>query len=69
LDAFAMTLDEFLAAAPQTLALFAARTRELAKTDRTMNPNIPRAEEWWWRDVGAYVEYVELEEKARRQND
>ena len=65
-----MTLDEFLAAAPQTLALFAARTRDLvASGDPDMRPALTSKndEAWWWRDVGAFVEYVDLEERARRR--
>lgn len=62
-----LTLDDFLAVAPTTLALFAARTRELGRTDPGMSPSLPRDEAWWWRDVAAFLDYTELEELVKQR--
>lgn len=53
-----MTLDEFVQQAPATLARFEKATRILAVDDPSMNPNEDRSEWWWWRDVGAFLQYT-----------
>ena len=56
-----ITLDEFLARAPHTLSRFAAATKsQYEQGDATMDPNFPRVEAAWWRDVAAYLNCVEL---------
>jgi len=62
-----MTLDEFVASAPAMLEAFAHATRERAKADVAMDPNCEREPEWWWRDVAAYIEVVDIEELERNQ--
>jgi len=63
-----MTLDQFLAQAPATLASFADATRRAAETDPSMDPNKDRDEAWWWADVGAYLRCLDADETLRRQS-
>lgn len=59
-----ITLDEFLHLAPATLGAFAAATRDAVKTDPTFV--LERDEQDWFRELSAYSEYVELDERSRR---
>lgn len=55
-----MTLEEWLAAMPATLAEFVAQTMEAAKTDDSFDPTRRRPEAWWYREVAAYLNTVEI---------
>lgn len=59
-----MSIDEFIAGSQAALLAFRAATIAAAQTDETFYPN--RDEVDWWREVAAYFEYTELEEKFRR---
>lgn len=62
-----MDLTEFEAAVPTTLASFREATERYAQMDPAMNPGRQRPESWWYRDVGAYLEYLEAEEELRQK--
>ena len=58
-----MTLQEFLAAAPQTLAVFEAASRARIATGDSDFPADRQRVEWdWWREVAAYVAFTEAQE-------
>ena len=57
----AITMDEFVARAHGTLERFAEATRKRAEVDPSMNPDRRRIEAWWWRDVGAYLDFLVME--------
>lgn len=59
-----ITLDAFLQLVPATLEAFAVATRDQAETDATFV--LERDEQDWFRELSAYAEYVELEERSRR---
>lgn len=58
-----MTLDEFLASMPAQAEAFRRSTLEHAKTDDGFV--LEREEIDWWREIAAYVEYVEVQEMVR----
>lgn len=59
-----ITLDEFLAGLPATVAAFESAYRLEAQTDATFP--LQRDEQDWHRELSAYSEYVEAEEESRR---
>lgn len=61
-----MTIDEFIASVPLTLAGFEARFRELAATDEEFSLTRDRPEHWWWRDVAAYLQVIEMDDKIKQ---
>ena len=60
-----MTLDEFIAGAEAQLLAFKAATLDRSKTDDSFY--LKRENNDWWREVAAYHEYVELEEKFQKE--
>lgn len=58
-----MTLEEFLERAPDTLRAFAAATKIGIERGEFITD---RHESDWFREVSAYVQYVDLEEHARQ---
>jgi hypothetical protein len=63
-----MTLVEFIAAAPGHMAAFEAATRASHATEPHQFP-LERAEDDWFRELAAYVEFVDLEERSRRRSE
>lgn len=61
-----MTLDEFLTTAPASLEAFAASTRHAnAEGEEGFVGDVfeRRTQVDWWREVAAYHEYTELQER------
>lgn len=72
----AITLKEFLGRVPNTIDQFVEATmRRYREGDQTMNPNDPRPESWWWREVGAFLcvvnddDHEESEERVGEDAD
>lgn len=62
-----ITLEQFMEEAPMVLEAFMHRTRELTDSGEEAFPVGRRADaSWWWREVAAYVKYVEVQEHYRR---
>ena len=59
-----MTLDEFVVRSSTAILAFKAATEAQAKVDPTFY--LERDENDWWREVAAYHEYVDYEEKFNR---
>lgn len=63
-----VTLDQFLECLPQTVDLFVSATKAaFANGDADMNPERPRPEAWWYRDIAAYLNYLDLEDQGGRR--
>lgn len=60
-----LTIEEFAQKAPTEVLAFYTSYREEAKKDKTFS--LERSENDWWREISAYMQYVELEERFRRE--
>lgn len=60
-----MTLQEFLDSIPAQSEAFKQSTLSHAQTDASFV--LEREEIDWWREIAAYVEYVEVQEAAGDQ--
>lgn len=60
-----VTLSEFIGRIPNTLDQFIAATiREFGDGDKTMDPDHPMPEAWWWREVAAWMNAIDQNEEG-----
>lgn len=63
-----MNLQEFIDSVPTTLAAFTEATKRMAEEDPSMDPSRHRSEAWWYKDIGAYLDYLDAEEDVKWSN-
>lgn len=59
-----MNIDEFVGLVPLQVAAFREAYMTQAAVDETFYQS--RTESDWWREIAAYMQYIELEEEFRR---